>query len=107
MKKLLLVPLMTLLSLTAFAQSEPYAVLSDEGQTVTFYYDDQKASRGGIDINNSAIPYGSSSPYGTATTAVFDASFADYRPASTAYWFQKCLSLTTIIGIKNLKTDNV
>ena len=98
---------MTLLSLTALAQSEPYAVLSDEGQTVTFYYDDQKASRGGIDINNSEISNNSSSPYGTATKAVIDASFADYRPVSTAYWLMSCSSLTTVIGIKNLKTDNV
>ena len=85
-------------------EPEPYAVLSSDGQTVTFYYDDQKASRGGIDINN---VWTNNSPYGTATTAVFDASFADYRPESTAYWFSKCSSLTTINGIENLKTDNV
>ena len=88
-------------------EPEPYAVLSDQGQTVTFYYDNQKASRGGIDINNSYISYDSNSPYGTATTAVFDASFADYRPLSTAYWFMNCSSLTTINGIENLNTSNV
>ena len=107
MKKQLLLFQMMLLSLTAFAQSKPYAVLSDNGQTVTFYYNSQKDSRGGIDINNSFIRDGSKSPYGNATTAVFDGSFANYRPESTAYWFQKCSSLTTINGIKNLKTDNV
>lgn len=96
-----------MMSLTAFAQSEPYAVLSDDGLTVTFYYDDQKATRGGININNSYLSEGSSSPYGTATTAVFDASFADYRPVSTAYWFHVCSSLTTITGIENLNTSNV
>ena len=98
---------MTLLSLTAFAQSEPYAVLSDGGKTVTFYYDGNKTSSGGIDINNSNISQNSSSPYGTATTAVFHPSFADYRPVSTAYWFMKCSSLTTITGIENLNTSNV
>ena len=92
---------------SAAAEPEPYAVLSSNGKTVTFYYDGQKASRGGIDINNSSIEYGDSSPYGTATTAVFDASFADYRPVSTAYWFMYCNSLTTITGLENLKTDNV
>ena len=84
-----------------------YATLSDDGLTVTFYYDNQNESRGGIDINNSYISYGSSSPYGSATTAVIDASFADYRPTSTAYWFQECSSLTAIIGMENLKTDYV
>ena len=88
-------------------EPEPYAVLSDDGQTVTFYYDDQKAIRGGVDINNSENYDHGFTPYGNATTAVFDASFANYRPVSTAYWFWSCGSLTTITGLENLKTDNV
>jgi len=84
----------------------PYAVLSDEGKTVTFYYDTQKENRGGVDIHTSSL-YGLSSPYGNATTAVIDVSFADYHPTSTACWFSECYSLTTITGIENLKTDNV
>ena len=87
--------------------AEPYAVLSDNNTVVTFFYDDQKTARGGIDINNSYVYYGSSSPYGTATTAVFDASFAQYRPTSTAYWFHTCYELTTITGIENLNTADV
>ena len=86
--------------------SKPYAVLSPDNLTVTFYYDDQKSAQGGIDINNQLIE-NAGSPYGTATTAVFDTSFANYRPTSTAYWFVDCFSLTTIIGMENLKTDNV
>ena len=70
----------------AMAQ-EAYAVLSEDGQTVTFYYDEQKASRSGVvNINNSDRQ----NPYRTATTAVFDDSFANYRPTSTAYWFDSC-----------------
>jgi surface protein len=87
------------------AVEEAYAVL--EGTTVTFYYDTKKTERGGMDINNSEITSGSGSPYGAATTAVFDASFADYRPTSTAYWFMSCSSLTAITGMENLKTDSV
>jgi len=87
--------------------AEPYAVLSDDNTVLTFYYDNKKESRGGIDINNTYIMPGSSSPYGTATTASFDASFANYKPTSTAYWFQRCSSLTTITGMENLKTGNV
>ena len=86
---------------------EPYAVLSVDGLTVTFYYDDQKTARGGIDINTFLIPNDSISPYGTATTAIIDASFADYRPTSTNYWFMQCTALTSISGMENLKTDSV
>ncbi|MBO6144189.1 MAG: BspA family leucine-rich repeat surface protein [Prevotella sp.] len=111
MKKYLLyktvLVLMTMLTVgTKMQAQEAYAVLSDDGLTVTFYYDTQKASRGGIDINNSYISSGSSL-YGNATTAVIDASFANYRPTSTAYWFQNCRVLMTITGMENLKTENV
>ena len=92
---------------TVDPNAEAYAVLSDNNSVVTFYYDDQKEARGGLDINNSDIYNNSSSPYRSATTAVIDASFADYRPISTAYWFQGCSSLTSITGMENLKTDNV
>lgn len=94
MKKLLLTKVLfslaaMLMTVTSVQAQEPYAVLSNGGKTVTFYYDKQKESRGGIDINNKSIPYDSSSPYGSATTAIIDASFADYRPTSTAYWLIK------------------
>ena len=93
-----------------YVAPEPYAVLSSDSLTVTFYYDTKKTERGGFDINDTIINDENGdviSPYGTATTAVFDASFADYRPTSTAYWFISCHSLTSIKGIENLKTDNV
>ena len=107
MKKRLLFILALLLPMLASAAVEPYAVLSSDGKTVTFYYDDHKASRGGIDINNRYPGYNVDSPYGTATIAIIDASFASYRPTSTQCWFYKCSNLTTIKGMENLKTDNV
>ena len=88
-------------------EAEPYAVLSEDKTVVTFYYDDQKSARGGIDINNKEIDNKSTSPYGTAIFARFDTSFADYKPTSTAYWFQSCSSIEIIENIENLKTDNV
>ena len=96
-----------LMCITNLKAQEAYAVLSDEGKTVTFYYDTQKTSRGGIDINSNQISYEESSPYGSATNAVIDASIADYYPTSTAYWFKKCSSLASIAGLENLKTENV
>ena len=88
-------------------EPEPYAVLSQNNTVLTFYYDTNKSNRGGFDINNYYIENDSNSPYSTITTAVFDESFAEYKPTSTAYWFQKCSLLTSIIGLENLKTDNV
>ena len=42
------------------------------------------------------------------TKVVFDDSFANCLTlTSTANWFEDCSKLTTIIGIENLKTDNV
>ncbi len=95
-----------------FAQTstdaEAYAALSEDSLTVTFYYDNQKTARGGVDINNSAFSEIADRPqYGKATTAVFDASFANFSPTSTAHWFEHCFSLTSISNIEYLNTANV
>ena len=97
----------TLTPTEAPAEPEPYAVLSADSLTVTFYYDDQKASRGGMEINNNYIDSDQNSPYGSAATAIIDDSFAGYRPTSTAYWFASCSNLTAIEGMANLNTANV
>ena len=39
--------------------------------------------------------------------AVFDSSFAAYRPTSTSCWFYALFQLTTIEGIANLNTSEV
>lgn len=84
---------------------QAYAALSDDGKTVTFYYDTQKFDRTGVvEINQI---FRETNNYGTATTAVIDASFADYRPTSTAFWFYQCKQLTSISGIENLNTSEV
>jgi surface protein len=110
MKKSLLTILCTLLSVFSWAQgttagdgsAEAYAVLSEHNTVVTFYYDDQKTARGGVDINNSLTNH-----YKSATTVIFDTSFANYRPESTAYWFNGLKFLETFIGLQYLNTSNV
>ena len=77
-----------------------YAVLSNG--TVTFYYDDNIASRGGENIYLTIPRF-----YAEATKAVFDTSVADYRPSSTMTWFMQCSALTTIEGLENLNTSEV
>ena len=83
---------------------EAYAVLSNDGLTVTFYYDDQKDSRSGV-VGDGY--YWESDSYRTVTTAVFDDSFANCPPYTTDCWFYNCSSLTSIIGLENLNTENV
>lgn len=90
--------------------AEAYATLSDDKMTLTFYYDNQKTSRNGIDIG----PFEKRKLRGwheyseTITTVVFDNSFANMTElTSTAYWFSSFQDLTTIKGIENLKTGNV
>ena len=106
------------------AEPEPYAVLTDNtdvlrddsvtgiiyGKTLTFYYDTEKQTRGGMDIG----PFEADSLRGwhqakaAITKVVFDSSFAnDTTLSSTAYWFREFSKLSLIEGIENLKTDNV
>ncbi len=107
---------------TKVAEPEPYAVLTDndddvtvdgvsgKGKTLTFYYDTQKESRGGMSVGpftrNSSRDWDSYAS--SITSVVFDGSFANNTSlTSTAYWFYGCNNLTSITGIENLKTDNV
>ena len=104
MKKLMHLRLITvcmLLSVVLHAAAKNfYAVLSNG--TVTFYYDDNIASRGGENIYLTIPRF-----YAEATKAVFDTSVADYRPSSTMTWFMQCSALTTIEGLENLNTSEV
>ncbi len=96
--------------INAIVDSEPYAVLSNDNTVLTFYYDNQKAARGGMSVG----PFESNASRGwdgaakTVKSIVFDESFAECNSlTSTAFWFYNCKNLTSITGISNLKTDNV
>ena len=92
--------------------TKAYAVFNNN--ILTFYYDNKSSSRTGTkyEVKNS---YGTGSLPGWVrdyyrrvfTKAVFDSSFASYRPVSTAYWFYNCSAMTTIVNIGNLNTSNV
>lgn len=86
---------------------EPYAVLSDNNTVLTFYYDDQKEARSGMSV-------GPFTDYGqngwrslNVTKVVFDQTFANCHPTSTAFWFDGLYNLNEIEGVENLNTDNV
>ena len=89
---------------------EPYAVLSENNTKLTFFYDDQKAIRGGMSVGpfsgKEDVPWYNQRE--RIITVEFDPSFANCTTlTSTAYWFNECDRLSTLIAIGNLKTNNV
>ena len=104
-----------LLAPTAAQAQEPYAVLSGDNNVLTFYFDDQKAERNGMDVgpftassNTNRVNSGWDAQREIITKVVFDDSFGNCTTlTSTAYWFYELQNLSSIIGISNLKTDNV
>ena len=102
--------------------NEAYAVLADndddittdegtaKGKTLTFYYDKKKQERNGMDVGpfDDWLNVSWYSSVKRITQVSFDDSFAGYTGlTSTAYWFRWCDNLSSILGIDNLKTDNV
>ena len=111
-KSILLVMVMLLSYMNVQAQ-EAYAVMTAAGDfsKLTFYYDDQKASRNGMDIGpfNSAGEREWHDPVQSMVRYVeFDSSFANYTElTSTAYWFCNFKQLREIKGLENLNTSKV
>ena len=97
---------------------EAYVSRSANGTTLTFYYDDQRATRTGTTWGieekkkegNHTYPVWagtSDEPDRITTRVVFDASFRDFRPTTTARWFYKYLALKQIEGLEFLNTSEV
>ena len=101
---------------TAQAQSKEAYVVED-GSTLTFYYDANKATRTGTvyginqkradDTMSPAWAGTDDDPNERITKVVFDSSFKDYKPATTNRWFYFCKKLTAIEGMSNLITDQL
>lgn len=91
---------------------QAYAVI--DGTTMTFYYDNKSGSRSGVKYQVKKNASSTDLPTWildnrrmNVTKVVFDKSFSDYRPTSTAYWFYIFAELTSIEGITNLNTSQV
>ena len=105
--------------LSAQAQTrEAYVSQSEDKTTLTFYYDTLRATRTGTTWGigetkkEGYIPVpawaGTSQEVDTTTTrVVFDASFRDFRPTTTAKWFYHCEALKQIEGLEYLNTAEV
>lgn len=107
--------LMFALPQKAMAQTKEAYAVRDNAGTITFYYDDQKATRTGTIAKIEDGYYATQdwiyyletyNPTGI-TTAVFDASFAGYAPTSLNKWFYGMSALTTVKGMEYLNTANV
>ena len=116
---LLAIVAMMMFALPQHAQAqtkEAYVVKSTDGKTLTFYYDTQKATRPGTKWGieekdeETSIPAWAGTddtPNRTITQAVIDPSFKDFRPKTTAEWFNLLEALTQITGIEHLNTSEV
>jgi len=106
--------------LSAQAQTrEAYVAQSADKTTLTFYYDALRATRTGttwgIEETKSVIFDGTFPGWAgtslevdtTTTRVVFDASFRDFRPTTTAKWFYRCEALKQIEGLEYLNTSEV
>ena len=97
---------------------EAYVAQSADKTTLTFYYDALRATRTGTTWGieetkkkgDDTFPaWAGTRDVGDSTTArvVFDASFRDFRPTTTAAWFYHCKALTKIEGLEYLNTAEV
>ena len=85
--------------------NEAYATFDTQNGTLTFYYDCNKPDGAfGMKTDEEDEWY---SLRREITKVVFDQSFANYRPTSCAYWFNRCYTLSEIKGIENFNTANV
>ena len=94
-----------------FSIREAYACYTPGNTTLTFYFDTQRSSRPGstYDLNEGDNQPGwCADGFNTSVTrVVFDPSFADARPESTAEWFSSMFNLVTFDGLIYLNTSKV
>ena len=110
---LLLTLLISMTSAARAADKEAYAVQNYENYvyTMTFYYDDLRATRTGKTFNLNEADTSPGWMYDENTKSVvavvFDESFKDARPTCTHYWFYNMEHLMSIVGMENLNTSEV
>ncbi|MBO4589414.1 MAG: BspA family leucine-rich repeat surface protein [Bacteroidaceae bacterium] len=93
--------------LTDISKRATYAILKND--TLTFYYDGYKAlhTEAPYTLNTGTNSPGWYTESSTIRGVVFDPSFVDARPTTTARWFYGMVNLTTIKDLQYLNTRNV
>ena len=87
-----------------YLSASPYAVLSSDKTTLTFYNDGKRKEKTGTKYS---IRTWIASTLANVTKVTFDVSFVTARPISTANWFDGASKLTTIERLEYLKTGEV
>lgn len=86
---------------------EAYAVFNETDKTLTFKYDMAKpAGAYPLNTGDESPSWGSDIGY-KVKKVIFDASFANVKPTTTAKWFQYFGSLEAIEGLENFNTEEV
>jgi len=103
--------LLVMLTSLAAKAAEAYACYTSSNTTLTFYYDNQRASRTGTtyDLNTGSNDTGwdTDGTNANVTKVVFDPSFAGARPTTTCDWFYLMTNLESITGMSYLNTSEV
>ncbi len=90
---------------------EAYACYTPSNTTLTFYYDNQRASRTGttydLNTDDNDTGWDTDDTNASVTKVVFDPSFAGARPTSTCGWFYYMPNLESITGMEYLNTSEV
>ena len=86
-----------------------YAIYDSGTATLTFKYGETLLTGNVFETDNTTFTFDSPAPWDCENlrSVVFDASFAQARPSSTAYWFYRASNLTQITGIEYLNTREV
>ena len=106
MKRLLFL-LVTMTACMAAWAAEPYAVYTQSSNTLTFYYGTKPSGAFGLNSGNNYPEWYNYGTFAAVERVVFDPSFAQARPTTTAYWFYEMKNLTTITGLNYLNTSEV
>ncbi|MBQ8050196.1 MAG: leucine-rich repeat protein [Bacteroidaceae bacterium] len=96
--------------ITGYFTDTPYAAYTPTNNTLTFYRDNQKATRAGTIFELNKVGYYPGWVENSNVTikhVVFDESFATARPKITSDWFRKLTVLEDITGLSYLNTEEV
>ena len=111
MGRWLMALMLVMLSSLATRAAEAYACYTPSNTTLTFYYDNLRATRPGTtyDLNtgNNDTDWETSGTSYDVTRVVFNSSFANARPTTTYSWFYDMGHLQSITGISYLNTSAV
>ena len=99
--------LVTMTACMAAWAAEPYAVYTQSSNTLTFYYGTKPSGAFGLNSGNKYPEWYNYGTYAAVERVVFDPSFAQARPTTTACWFYDMENLTSITGLNYLNTSEV